>query len=86
MPQLHYETPASKHTQETSEQMYIMIVVNATIHNAIDLFCTGNIDDLTCGNEQPYVVHKRFLSRRKFLVLYMPQLHYEIQLFSVQGK
>ena len=38
MPQLHYETPASKHTQETSEQMYIMIVVNATINNAIDLF------------------------------------------------
>ena len=34
MPQLHYETPASNHTQETSD---IMIVVNATINNAIQL-------------------------------------------------
>ena len=37
MPQLHYETPASKHTQETSEQTYVMTVVNATINNAIQL-------------------------------------------------
>ena len=61
---------ASCRGQESLDQRYVLVIYNSNIFfympqsiTKYNFFCTGKVDYLTCGSEQPHVVNKRVFNR-----------------------